>query len=226
LFPQLTPVQSCSTCPKATTYPNGLATAGGAVWFTELLAGRIGSEPPEATTTPPPPPQTQAQIIYPPPLVVQEPGLPASPILSSVHLSDRRFLPTVHAADTPSSARRTHCKLNRRRHSRRRHLVCKRPPPIRGLPRGTVFIFDLNAPATVTIAIYSPANAHTHGTLFAQAQPGRNRVPFAGWLRGRRLRPGRYEAELVARNVAGISAETHQPFVQTSRPATIHFQVQ
>jgi hypothetical protein len=84
-----------------------------------------------------------------------------------------------------------------------------------------VFTYVLNAQATVTLKIYSPGSGGTYGTLTQQASPGRNYLPFSGWLGRRALPPGAYEAELIAKNVV----ESNPPTTQTSRPVTLRFTV-
>jgi hypothetical protein len=95
--------------------------------------------------------------------------------------------------------------------------------------KGTIFSFRLDLPATVKIAIQTSARGRRVGrsckpderelrhrptctrtitivTLSRTAHAGRNSVTFTARIRGRALRPGRYEALFTPINAAGASA--------------------
>jgi DNA-binding beta-propeller fold protein YncE len=72
--------------------------------------------------------------------------------------------------------------------------------------RGTVFSFRLDQAATTRIAIQRRRPGRRVATLTRSAQPGLNRVPFSGRIRGHALRPGRYRAVFVASDSAGSSS--------------------
>jgi hypothetical protein len=99
-----------------------------------------------------------------------------------------------------------------------------------GVKRGTTFEYTLDTPATVTISLQratpgtlrggqcsvksSRAARHaphcTHytpvGALTRQGVAGANSTPFSGRIGTRALKPGHYQASLVANNAAGDSA--------------------
>ena len=104
--------------------------------------------------------------------------------------------------------------------------------PVRGntsqrrVPRGTVFSFRLNQEADVTIDILlkkagrkvrrkcrKPTARNRNGRkcdlrvarLYRNAHSGDNRVPFTGRIRGRALKPGRYQALFTATGDGGKS---------------------
>jgi hypothetical protein len=86
--------------------------------------------------------------------------------------------------------------------------------------RGTVFSFRLDQPATVTIAITTPARcsrtrggkrrehdcARTVARLTRRAHAGLNSLPFSGRIRGRALKPGDYRAVFTATSASGSSS--------------------
>jgi len=103
--------------------------------------------------------------------------------------------------------------------------------------RGTVFSFRLDQPALVKIAITTKARGRRVGrscrpdsrklrhkprctrtitlaTLVRVAHAGINKVPFSGRIRGRALKPGRYQARFTAIDSAGAS-----------RPKTLTFTI-
>ena len=94
--------------------------------------------------------------------------------------------------------------------------------------KGTVFSFRLDQPATVKIAIQVRARGRRVGrtcrpdsrrlrrrprctrtvtlaTLTRTGHTGLNRVAFSGRIRGKALKPGRYQAAFTARDAAGTS---------------------
>ncbi|HEX6229488.1 MAG TPA: choice-of-anchor Q domain-containing protein [Solirubrobacterales bacterium] len=111
----------------------------------------------------------------------------------------------------------------------------------RRVKRGTTFLYRLSEPARVRITIerkargrkvrrrgktrcVRPRRGKTKprcvrfikvGSLSAQKQAGRRSTRFSGRLRGKRLRPGRYRATIVATDAAG----------QRSRPRRVAFRV-
>jgi hypothetical protein len=106
--------------------------------------------------------------------------------------------------------------------------------------KGTVFSFQLDRAATVTIVIQriergrrvghacSPdtrllsrkprcARAVTVATFTRTAHPGRNNVPFTGRINGKALHPGSYQAVFTASNAAGTSARQTLLFTVVKR---------
>jgi hypothetical protein len=94
--------------------------------------------------------------------------------------------------------------------------------------QGTTFSFRLDQPATVKIAIQAKAKGRRVGrscrpdsrklrhrprctrtiiiaTLTRTARAGLNKVPFTGRIRGKSLKPGRYQAVFTATDAAGAS---------------------
>jgi hypothetical protein len=111
--------------------------------------------------------------------------------------------------------------------------VARMSTPLQGrtaaVPRkhGTTFLFRLDQPATVTIAITTSAKcAHTKaGTrgsrcartvarLTRSAHAGLNKLPFSGRIRGRPLKPRDYRAVFAATSAGG-----------NSDPTSLHFRI-
>jgi hypothetical protein len=150
-------------------------------------------------------------------VIIQLTGPPEFPVFAEVAVSDRRFAPTNKPAGTPSSETAVKCTTTVTRRfgaGVHRLTTCKRLPRRRGIPRGAVFAYGLNAPATVKIGVYSASSGATLAEFVSHAVAGENYLPFTGWVSGRALRPGSYEAEFVAKNETG-----------TSRPATVRFTI-
>jgi hypothetical protein len=109
------------------------------------------------------------------------------------------------------------------------------PARLRPAPSGTTFTYSLSEPAKVAITIsrlapgrrqqgHCVARAHRGqrcaipkrvGVLTRSAKAGSNSVPFSGRLGTRALRPGRYQATIVA-SVTGAPA---------SAPRKLHFRI-
>jgi hypothetical protein len=99
----------------------------------------------------------------------------------------------------------------------------------RTFPRGDIFSFRLDQPATAMVRIQRKLPGRrvgrvckapsrllgtrpkctrlvTKATLRRTARAGLNKIAFSGRIRGRRLPPGRYRAAFTAANTAGTSA--------------------
>jgi glucose/arabinose dehydrogenase len=83
----------------------------------------------------------------------------------------------------------------------------------RSAPRhGTDFLYALSERASVSIGIRRRGRTLPRGLLFAPGRAGGNRRPFAGWLEGEPLAPGRYVATIQARDRAGNVARSSAGF--------------
>ena len=84
--------------------------------------------------------------------------------------------------------------------------------------RGTAFLFELSEPADLAITIERKGRCKTRrcrGALSASSFEGPNRVPFGGRSGKKALKPGEYQATMIATDGAG----------QRSAPATVGFRI-
>jgi hypothetical protein len=133
-------------------------------------------------------------------------GTPGGPTLSGAHMTNTSFAVDKHGpTETAVTAKATH-----------------RPPA----PKGTTFIYTLNAPARMLFRIEQlfsgrqvgrscqPLNSRNRhngrctrsvnvGAFVQDAQNGTNQKPWSGKIGRRTLGPGSYRATLQARDAAG-----------------------
>jgi glucose/arabinose dehydrogenase len=200
------------TC-LALTVPTSIGQdAAGRIYVTSLVGSvyrleqASDSAGPSCSPPPPPPPDATGAGLIPPAALATPPPpaetgrRPPAPVISRVSLTRRRF--AVGSRATAIRAR---------------------------APRGTVFVFRLSEPATVSIDIarllsgrrgaggrcLAPSRRRhgrrctrlqARGRLSRAAAAGSDRTAFSGRLGSRPLAPGRYRATLRARNATGSAS--------------------
>ena len=87
--------------------------------------------------------------------------------------------------------------------------------------RGTAFLFDLSEPADVAITIERKGRCKTkrcRGALSASSREGSNRVPFGGRSGKKALKPGEYQATMIATDACRAAISAGDGALQDRRP--------